>query len=230
MCIRDRIRVELPGYSNAFNFSSVSQAGDWLVFEGSNLRIRFENDTTIVADWGGTDPVLPDEGWAKGDQSARFVHIDTSVQVVISGENARRDSELKSFFQRIAQMQPNAGSTLSFLSDSSGILSIDQSGIFEWSHTDQLPAGFAPDVPTDAKNNVLRGNIRFGLHLGAALSSAWTGGFSLFTGDKPDRQDFVYRFENGQFIVAKASAATLRGTTEGVDTRFSPATYYLVVK
>ncbi len=227
-----QIRIELPGYSNAFNFSSVSQAGDWLVFEGSNLRIRFENDTSIVVDWSGTDPVLPDEGWAKGEQYARFVHIDTSVPVVVSGENAHRDAELKSFFQRLARIQSNIGSSVSFLSDSAGIFNIDSSGAFEWSHTEQLPAGFAPSPPSDAHDNALRGKIRFGLHLGPGIASAWSGGFSLLTGssDKPDRQDFVYRFDNSQFIVAKAMLVTLRGTTDSLDARFSPAIYYLVVK
>ncbi len=227
-----QIRIELPGYSKAFNFSSVSQAGDWLVFEGSNLRIRFENDRSLVADWSGTDPVLPDEGWAKGDQYARFVHIDTSVPVVVSGENAHREAELKSFFQRLARIQSNIGSSVSFLSDASGIFDIDASGGFEWSHIEQLPAGFAPPLPADAQESMLRGKIRFGLHLGPGIASLWSGGFSLLTGssDKPDRQDFVYRFDNSQFIVAKAMPVTLRGTTDGLDTRFSPVIYYLVVK
>lgn len=227
-----QIRIELPGYSNAFNFSSVSQAGDWLVFEGSALQIRFENDATIVASWGGTDQALPDEGWAKGGQAARFVHIDTSVPVVASGENARRDTELKLFFQRLEQIQPNAGSSLTFLSDAAGILTIDSSGSFEWSHTDQLPASFAPRPSADAQDSVVSGKIRFGLHLGPGLAPAWSGGFSLLTGssDKPDRQDYLYRFENGQLIIAKASPVTMRGTNESVDARFTPETYYLVVK
>ncbi|GAB6276049.1 MAG: hypothetical protein SAMD01599839_05890 [Rectinema sp.] len=56
------------------------------------------------------------------------------------------------------------------------------------------------------------------------------GGFSLLVGDKPDRQDFIYRFENGQLVIAKADSVTLRGTTENLDTRFSSVNYYLVVK
>ncbi|MEN6492368.1 MAG: SH3 domain-containing protein, partial [Rectinema sp.] len=64
-----QVRIELPGYSAVFSFTSVSQSGDWLVFEGSKLRIRFEIESTIVADWSGTDPVLADEGWAQGGQA-----------------------------------------------------------------------------------------------------------------------------------------------------------------
>jgi hypothetical protein len=56
------------------------------------------------------------------------------------------------------------------------------------------------------------------------------GGFSLLVGDKPDREDYVYRFENGQLVIAKASPVTLRGTTESLDSRFSFVNYYLVVK
>jgi len=40
-----QVRIELPGYSNAFNFSSVSQFRRLLVFEKSKLRIRFENES-----------------------------------------------------------------------------------------------------------------------------------------------------------------------------------------
>ncbi len=227
-----QVRIELPGYSNAFNFSSVSQSGDWLVFEKSKLRIRFENESSIVADWSGTDPVLSDEGWAQGGQAARFVQLDASIPVMLSGENSRRDSELKAFFQRSSQLQSqsNGESVVTFLSDSAGILSIDLKGSFEWSHTQQLSAGFAPELPANAQGDVIKGKIRFGLHLGTGISSAWMGGFSLLVGDKPDRKDFVYRFENGQLVIAKASAVTLRGTAESLDARFSPVTYYLVVK
>lgn len=261
-----QVRIELPGYSSVFRFSSVSQGGDWLIFEGSKLRVRFENESTIVADWSGTDSVLPDEGWGSSAQSARFIKLDTSIPVVLSGENSRRDSELKAFFQRSAMAQSNATSaststsTITFLSDLAGILSIDARGTFEWSHTDQLPAGFAPEIldasvgaaipgapatgaPTTAgpasnapassaatASAPIKGKIRFGLHLGTSLSSAWMGGFSLLVGDKPDREDYVYRFENGQLVIAKASPVTLRGTTESLDSRFSFVNYYLVVK
>jgi len=225
-----QVRIELPGYSNAFNFSAVSQSGDWLVFEGSRLRIRFENESTIIADWSGADPILAEEGWAQGDHAARFIQLDASIPVMLSGENSRRDAELKIFFQRISQLQSNGESIATFLSDIGGILTIDLKGTFEWSHTDQLPAGFAPEPQPDTEGNTVKGNIRFGLHLGPAISSAWMGGFSLLVGDKPDRKDFVYRFENGQLVIARAGAVTLRGTTESLDERFSPMTYYLVVK
>ncbi|MEN6491925.1 MAG: hypothetical protein ABFC85_08015, partial [Rectinema sp.] len=225
-----QVRIELPGYSGAFSFTSVSQSGDWLVFEKSKLRIRFENESTIVADWSGTDQVLADEGWSQGGQAARFVQLDASIPVLLAGENSRRESELKAFFQRSSQLQSNGESTISFLSDTAGILSVDLKGTFEWSHTDQLPAGFAPEIPAEARDNVIKGEIRFGLHLGTAISSAWMGGFSLLVGDNPDRQDFVYRFENGQLVIAKADSVTLRGTTESLDTRFSSVNYYLVVK
>lgn len=270
-----QVRIELPGYSDVFRFSSVSQGGDWLIFEGSKLRVKFENESTIVADWSGTDPVLPDEGWAPDAQSARFIKFDTSIPVVLSGENSRRDSELKAFFQRSMLAQSNSASTsnsnaippstITFISDIAGILSVEASGRFEWSHTEQLPAGFVPEIlanssgtaqggsaasdasgavypsfgtppkgtspsSTPTNSTPIKGKIRFGLHLGVSLSSAWMGGFSLLVGDKPEREDYVYRFESGKLIIAKASPVTLRGTTESLDSRFSSATYYLLVK
>lgn len=225
-----QIRVELPGYSNVFNFGSVSQSGDWLMFEQSTLRIRFENESTIVASWGDGDPVLSDEGWTRGGQAARFVQLDTSIPVMLSGENSRRDSALKTFFQRSASQKPNKESVDTFLSDSAGILSIELNGTFEWSHTDQLPAGFVPEIAGSAQESIIKGKIRFGLHLGMTISSAWMGGFSLLVGDNPDREDFVYRFENDHLVIAKADSVTLRGITENLDTRFSTVSYYLVVK
>jgi hypothetical protein len=225
-----QVRIELPGYSKAFDFSSVSQMGDWLVFEGSNLRIKFENESTIVADWSGLEPVLPEEGWIFGGQAARFVHLDTSIPVIISGESSRRDSELKIFFQRVSQLQTDGSSSVTFLSDHAGILTIDLKGNFEWSHIDQLPAGFAPEISPGSDTNALKGKIRFGLHLGAPLSSYWMGGFSLLMGKESQRYDFVYRFENEQLIIAKAIQVSLRGTTESIDSRFSPVNYYLINK
>ncbi|HNP92836.1 MAG TPA: SH3 domain-containing protein [Rectinema sp.] len=230
-----QVRIELPGYSKAFSFGSVSQIGDWLVFEGSNLRIKFENESTIVADWSGLEPMLPEEGWTPGGQAARFVRFDASIPVIISGENSRRDSELKVFFQRVSQLQTNgSSSSATFLSDHAGILTIDLKGNFEWSHIDQLPAGFVPEVSlgsgSGSDGNVLRGRIRFGLHLETQLSSYWMGGFSLFMGEEPQRYDFLYRFENEQLIMAKAIQVSLRGTTESIDSRFSPVSFYLISK
>ncbi|NLH89499.1 MAG: hypothetical protein GX469_04130, partial [Treponema sp.] len=167
--------------------------------------------------------------------AARFVRFDASIPVIISGENSRRDSELKVFFQRVSQLQTNgSSSSATFLSDHAGILTIDLKGNFEWSHIDQLPAGFVPEVSlgsgSGSDGNVLRGRIRFGLHLETQLSSYWMGGFSLFMGEEPQRYDFLYRFENEQLIMAKAIQVSLRGTTESIDSRFSPVSFYLISK
>lgn len=147
--------------------------GDWLKFEGSNLRIKFENESTIVADWSGLEPVLPEEGWIFGGRYRLGVHLDTSIPVIIPGESSRRDSELKIFFQRVSQLQTDGSSSVTFLLDHAGILTIDLKGNFEWSHIDQLLCWFCPEISPGSDTNALKGKIRFGLHLGAPLSSYW---------------------------------------------------------
>jgi len=89
---------------------------------------------------------------------------------------------------------------------------------------------FVPELPKEATSTVLKGKIRFGLHLGEEIASAWMGGFSLLTGpeEDPERQDYIYRFENGQFILAKAANVTLKGLTQSIDSRFQPEIFYLV--
>ncbi|MCX8014174.1 MAG: hypothetical protein N3A02_07790, partial [Rectinema sp.] len=223
-----QIRISLPGYSNVYKFKSVSSAGDWLQFEGSPLRIRFESEGSIIAEWQGIDPVLPEEGWANGMSAARFIRIDSSIESVRAADDARRTAELKSFFARWEQKTQSHLRQVSFMSEKAGILTIDSRGMFEWSHFDQLPAGFAPEQTGDS----IQGIIRFGLHLGESLSSAWTGGFSLIVGDtdKSSRYDYVYRVEGDQLVVARAGDISLRGVTEDVKRGLGPIGLYIAVK
>ncbi len=223
-----QIRISLPGYSNVYKFKSVSSAGDWLQFEGSPLRIRFESEGSIIAEWQGIDPVLPEEGWANGMSAARFIRIDSSIESVRAADDARRTAELKSFFARWEQKTQSHLRQVSFMSEKAGILTIDSRGMFEWSHFDQLPAGFAPEQTGDS----IQGIIRFGLHLGESLSSAWTGGFSLIVGDtdKSSRYDYVYRVEGDQLVVARAGDISLRGVTEDVKRGLGPISLYIAVK
>jgi len=223
-----QIRLNLPGYSNVFKFKSVSTAGDWMQFEGSSLRIRFESEGSIIADWSGSDPILPEEGWAQGMSSARFIQVDASIDSIRAADDARRKAELKAFFARWEQKTGASARQLSFMSEKAGILAIEAKGSFEWSHVDQLSAGFAPE----SAGGSVQGDIRFGLHLGEGLSSAWTGGFSLVAGDsdKPVRYDYVYRIEGDQLIIARAGEISLRGVTEGLKRAFGPISLYIAVK
>jgi hypothetical protein len=51
--VRRQIRIELPAVSEVFNYSSIAQSGGDFVFEGTPLRIRFEGDRRMIADWSG---------------------------------------------------------------------------------------------------------------------------------------------------------------------------------
>ena len=48
-----QIRIELPAASKVFNYSSIAEVDGWLSFEGTSLRLKFEGDRRILADWSG---------------------------------------------------------------------------------------------------------------------------------------------------------------------------------
>jgi len=54
--VHRQIRIELPGASEVFQYSSIAEEGGAFVFEGSPLRVRFQGQKTLVADWSGVDP------------------------------------------------------------------------------------------------------------------------------------------------------------------------------
>lgn len=217
-----QIRIELPGTSQVFSFSSVETAGDWLMFRGSSLRIRFESDRALVADWGGTDPLLPETGWRVGSMAARFVQLFGSEQGIITQERQRRVAELQSFFTRATTPGSPSRQSLTFISESAGILSIDMRGSYSWSNLEQMPAGSVPEVE---ENGSAKGSIVFGLHLADALASAWMGGFSLYY-NKDQRMDFVYRFEQSSLVIALANPVGLDGMTTSLDARYAPLVFF----
>lgn len=51
--VRRQIRIELPAVSEVFNYNSIAQSGGDFIFEGTALRIRFEGDRRMIADWSG---------------------------------------------------------------------------------------------------------------------------------------------------------------------------------
>jgi hypothetical protein len=54
--VHRQIRIELPGASEVFQYTSIAEEGGAFVFEGSPLRVRFQSQKTLVADWTGIDP------------------------------------------------------------------------------------------------------------------------------------------------------------------------------
>lgn len=125
--VHRQIRIELPGASEIFNYSSIAEEGGAFVFEGSPLRVRFQSQKTLVADWTGVDAsataaiapapaTLADTtaaavgGALSGTVSdastsvapgasgkATFVVVDSDVRDVIRTEQLRRQKLLLAF-------------------------------------------------------------------------------------------------------------------------------------
>lgn len=51
--LRRQVRLELPGASEIFNYSSIDQEGAWFTFEGTPLRVRILGSRRFEADWTG---------------------------------------------------------------------------------------------------------------------------------------------------------------------------------
>jgi hypothetical protein len=125
--VHRQIRIELPGASEVFQYSSIAEEGGTFVFEGSPLRVRFQSQKTLVADWSGVDPsetaaiapapaTLADTtaaaaaGTLSGTGSdaaaplapgasgkATFVVVDSDIRDVIRTEQLRRQKLLLAF-------------------------------------------------------------------------------------------------------------------------------------
>jgi hypothetical protein len=51
--VHRQIRIELPAASQVFQYNSIDEESGVFVFQGTPLRIRFENERRLVADWTG---------------------------------------------------------------------------------------------------------------------------------------------------------------------------------
>jgi len=81
--LRRQIRIELPTVSQVFNYTTIAQSGDVIVFEGSPLRIRFDGDKRLLADWSGAA-----EGDARQDTIASVQAAPTSLAAPGQGASA----------------------------------------------------------------------------------------------------------------------------------------------
>ena len=60
--VRRQIRIEQPLISQVFNYTSIAQSGQDFLFEGTPLRIRFDGDNRLIADWSGATTDVPSTG------------------------------------------------------------------------------------------------------------------------------------------------------------------------
>lgn len=123
--VHRQIRIELPGASEVFQYNSIAEEGGAFVFEGSPLRVRFQGQKTLVADWtglGSSEPVAlagtppnpepaaagptspaPEQADAPAPGAsgkATFVVVDSDIRDVIRTEELRRQKLLLAFIAK----------------------------------------------------------------------------------------------------------------------------------
>ncbi|MCE1197173.1 SH3 domain-containing protein, partial [bacterium] len=221
-----QIRVELPSNSKVFSYSSITQDEGWIVFGSTDLRVKLESPTSILASWGAGTEAPPDEsaGWHPGDTQVRFVVVDSDIREAIRAEEARCSAALRGFFQaaKAAGAKTEAAGTLAFASPQAGGFELWPSATYAWKNTDFLPAGFAPASEGDA--SVQKGAVSFGLRLADSLAGEWQGGFSLYPESTGQRTDYVYRLESSGLRLARALPAAPGLLLSETDKRLGAAT------
>lgn len=216
-----QVRLETPGISKVFSYSAISQDRDWLVFDGTALRVRIEGPGSLVAAWGPLPEgeIAEDAGFRPQDTAARFVVLEGDIRELIRQEEGRRTGALRSFFSDRAKKYPgfldSAGVFRSQTSEGSA-LSIWPSGLYEWMDASVLPAGFTPD---DAKEDEQKGRIVFGLGLSPNLASRWDGAFSLYSEASGRRADYAYRLSPEGFSLARLSPSGPASSADSLESR-----------
>lgn len=223
---RRQIRIELPGVSEIFNYSSIAEAGGYFSFVDTPLRIKVASDRRIDVVWtdssalslGEPDvdkaspeapatesaiakvPATPSAGGSGG--RASFVVLSTEPRAIIQAEELRQQRALEAFVGAMGGSW-TASRRAPDGSDVAVTLSVAKSRRFTWSGREALSPGFLPQAAVAGPN----GNVAFRLYLAPALAKAWDGAFSLVfdppaEGGKPARVDLLYKkTESGMSIV-----------------------------
>lgn len=231
-----QIRIELPATSRAFSYTAISQDGDWLVFEGTELRIFLESQTSLIASWSPASAtpaylasaaaeIEDSAGWTSADTLVRFSVPDHDVRELMRAEEGRRGDAIKSFFATVAGVSGqngNGSGVQTFSSPQAGSLEFWPSGLYSWTDSAFLPAGFSPS--SDESKDVQKGTVVFGARLSPELSQAWQGGFALYPEDTGLRSDYLYRLDRKGFVIARALPAPPGVALSRIDPRFGTVT------
>lgn len=225
--INKQIRVELPANSRVFQYSAISQDKEWLIFESSDLKIRLDSPTSLLASWGPTSEGEPEDtaGWKAGDSFVRFVVVDKDIREAVRAEEARRAEILRGFFSAVSAIGGGKGDRagmLEFSSPAAGAFELWPSGLYSWKDTLFLPAGFTPAADDAAAEQ--KGTAAFGLRLSDELAQQWQGGFSLYADATGQRSDYVYRLEPKGLVLAKAISSAPGLPLSEIENRLGIAT------
>ncbi|HRY54035.1 MAG TPA: SH3 domain-containing protein [Spirochaetia bacterium] len=236
--VRRQVRLELPGVSQVFNYSAISEEGGAFAFVDTPLRIRVEGERRLAVSWVESAAELDEEEPEAGGDAGEEVRAGAEPVrgfagrasfVVLSEEprEAIRLEELRQLKLLEAFVDATGGS---WKASPGGSLSITKSRRFAWSGREGLEEGF---VPAEAGAT---GDAHFRLHLDPALAASWTGAFSLrfdpaLQGGESGRElraDYLYsRSENGIVLVPAFLGAAEEGGGQGIvvlgpDPRFEP--------
>lgn len=184
--VNRQIRIEMPGFSRVYEYSSITEEEGAYLFAGTPLIIRVQGDRALEATWSGAARLDPaagggqDPGWRRDDPGARFVTMDADIPELVRRQESRAADARAAFFANAVKLGfARPGARIAFAAPDGGTLVLSPSGDFGWTQTDLLPAGFAPAVGEDA---AITGTLRFGLVLDQSLAGSWQGGFVLVPG------------------------------------------------
>ncbi len=221
-----QIRVELPSSSKVFSYSSITQDEGWIVFGSTDLRVKLDGPSSLVASWGAEaeEPPAESAGWRPGDTQVRFVVVDADIRDAIRAEEARCSAALRGFLQaaKAAGAKTEASGALAFASPQAGGFELWPSATYAWKNADFLPAGFAP--ASDGDSAAQKGAVSFGLRLADSLAAEWQGGFSLYPEPTGQRSDYVYRLDAAGLTFARAVPAAPGLPLSETDKRLGTAT------
>jgi hypothetical protein len=236
--IRRQIRIELPGVSEVFNYSAISEEGGAFVFADTPLRVKLVGEGRMDVSWTASpledeeeagEPAAPLDA-SSGRQGfsgrASFVVLSVEPREVIQDEELRMQKLLGAF------VDATGGSWTLATGGSAGMLKITKSRRFTWSDRVALPEGFLPE---DAG---VAGDALFRLHVDPALAASWEGAFTLrfdpppAGGDQVD-VDLLYRRTENGIVLARArlgegvlgSGGAPGVVVVGTDSRFEPVVF-----
>jgi hypothetical protein len=244
--IRRQIRLELPGASQIFNYTAISETERLYVFDGTPLKIKIENDSRMLCTWTDAAPehtVLsspdsgdeqPGEAQAGEPQTAQPETAETQAStespnrtgaggsaalVVLSadpGETIRLET-LRRLKLLTAFVDEVGGS---WSSADAGKLVLSKNGRFAWTGRGEALASTLPEGAGE------KGDVAFRDFLDPSLASAWNGSFSLrFDSASPEAprlkwNDFLYRQTPAGLVIEPAISSGL--LVQAPDSRTGP--------
>jgi hypothetical protein len=248
--VHRQLRIELPSESEVFNYTSISQNDGEYVFEGTPLRLRFDGDSRLTADWSAAQPSPP--GGAQGEAQASAA-VPAAAEAEVPGASAQpaaqgpstaepgqaareasfvilstdlRDAIRAEETRRQKLLDAFLAGGSDWALPSGSRLSLSRGKRFSWSGLSGLPEGTLP-ASFAAEADSASGELAFRLYLPPALSSRWEGSFSLRSGSGA-WADFLYRHEGGDLIlqpVGKLSGLEVESASSRQPLRFVKGTH-----